>query len=141
MAKLTENDLIELAQIYNTSGRPAMVKILKEKYQVKNTYNVLKRMEKRGLTNPEIKSDEKSVDVDNVFMSMDELCSPVVTRHTRPHELSTETRSKAMERMIQELIGDRLLELGKYISLNTSDRIVIIDKTTLMADGYQMVVH
>ncbi len=141
MAKLTENDLIELAQIYNTSGRPEMVKILKEKYQVKNTYNVLKRMEKRGLTNPEIKPDEKSVDVDNVFMSMDELCSPVVTRHARSHEFSTETRSKAMERMIQELIGDRLLELGKYISLNTSDRIVIIDKTTLMADGYQMVVH
>ena len=33
--KLTENDLIELSQIYNTAGRPAMTKVLKEKYQVK----------------------------------------------------------------------------------------------------------
>lgn len=139
--KLTENDLIELAQIYNTSGRKAMSKVLNERYQVKNTSNTLKRMAKRNLINIEVTSKKQTLDVDDVFMSMDELCSPVIKTHQKTHVPALETKSIAMERMIQELIGDRLLELNKYITLNATDKIVVIDKTTLSADGYQIILH
>ncbi len=138
--KLTENDLIELSQIYNTAGRPAMTKILKEKYQVKNTYNTLKRMAKRNLIKFETKPEE-TISADSVFMSIDELCAPVVKKHERPDETTVNSKSKAMESMIQELIQDRLLELSRYITLSTSDRLVIVDKTTLLADGYQIIIH
>lgn len=40
-----------------------------------------------------------------------------------------------MDKLIQEQIGDRLLELSKY---SLSKRI-IVDKITLSQDGYQLV--
>lgn len=143
MMKLSENDLIELAQVYNAEGRPALTKTLREKYQVSNTYYTLKRMEKQGLIKPRTTTGEKSMNTDNVFMSMDELCSPIVTKQPRTDEApaGTSTSDKAMEQLIQELIRDRLLELGRYITLNTSDRLIVVNKTALMADGYQMIIH
>lgn len=139
--KLSEKDLLELAQIYNTSGKSTLIKILKEKYQIKNTYNTIKRLEKRNLIDLENGTDKKTVTTDDIFMSMDELCAPIVKRHQRTDEISAESKSVAMERMVHELIGDRLLELSRYITLNTSDKLIVIDKTTLSADGYQLIMH
>ena len=44
-------------------------------------------------------------------------------------------------RMQQELIGDRLLELSRYISINSISKTLIIDKTSLIRDGYQVTMH
>ena len=66
---------------------------------------------------------------------------PVVKKHKLTDVTTVNSKSKAMESMIQELIGDRLLELSRYITLSTSDRLIIVDKTTLLADGYQMIIH
>ncbi len=46
-----------------------------------------------------------------------------------------------MESLVKELISDRLLELSRYIVMDTSSRIIMIDVTTMEADGYQVVTH
>jgi hypothetical protein len=43
-----------------------------------------------------------------------------------------------MEKLIQQLLGDRLLELSKYITLESSSKTMIIDQTSLKNDGYQL---
>lgn len=50
-------------------------------------------------------------------------------------------KSKEMEKLIQELIGDRLLELSRYISINSISKTLIIDKTSLVRDGYRVTTH
>ncbi len=56
-------------------------------------------------------------------------------------ELIQIINQKAMDKLIHELIGDRLLELSKYITMDASDRVVFIDKTAFVADGYQVILH
>lgn len=46
-----------------------------------------------------------------------------------------------MEKLIRDLIGDRLLELSRYVALDTLSKTMIIDKTSLENDGYQLVTH
>jgi hypothetical protein len=46
-----------------------------------------------------------------------------------------------MERLVHELISDRLLTLSRYITLESSTRTILIDQTSLSADGYQVVTH
>ena len=38
-------------------------------------------------------------------------------------------------------ISDRLLTLTRYITLDSSTRTILIDQTSLSADGYQVVTH
>ena len=75
-------------------------------------------------------------------MSMDELCSPMVPQHVMPEtgKISS-SRPEAMEKLIRDLIGDRLLELSRYVALDTLSKTMIIDKTSLENDGYQLVTH
>ena len=78
---------------------------------------------------------------ESVFMSMDELCSTSESKHAGNKIIDTDNKSKAMDKLIHELIGDRLLELSKYITMDVSDRVVFIDKTAFVADGYQVILH
>ena len=79
---------------------------------------------------------------DCVFMSIEELCTPVVPQTVK---LLTGqpagSRPEAMEKLIRELIGDRLLELSRYVALDSLSKTMIIDKTSLINDGYQLVTH
>lgn len=43
--------------------------------------------------------------------------------------------------LIRELIGNRLLELSKYVTIDSLSKRIIIDKTTLTTDGYQLITH
>jgi len=52
-----------------------------------------------------------------------------------------DSRPAAMEILIRELIGDRLLQLSKYVTIDSSSKTVIVDKTTLLTDGYQLETH
>ena len=46
-----------------------------------------------------------------------------------------------MENLIHELISDRLLELSRYVTLEASSRTILIDRTSMIADGYKAVIH
>ena len=73
---------------------------------------------------------------DKVFMTIDELCASNKKVKESPVEQQPD-KSKEMEK----LIGDRLLELSRYISINSISKTLIIDKTSLDRDGYQVTTH
>ena len=77
---------------------------------------------------------------DKVFMTIDELCASNKKVKESPVEQQP-NKSKEMEKLIQELIGDRLLELSRYISINSISKTLIIDKTSLVRDGYRVTTH
>ena len=77
---------------------------------------------------------------DDVFISFDELCAPKQeVSEVRP--VYENEKSVAMDKLIQELIGDKLLELSRYVHMNIMDRTIIIDQTSLQNDGYQIIAH
>lgn len=78
---------------------------------------------------------------ESIFMSMDELCSTTRLKPSCNKSIETDNKSKAMDKLIHELIGDRLLELSRYITMDVSGRVVFIDKTAFVADGYQVILH
>ena len=81
--------------------------------------------------------DENSTESeDKVFMTIDELCASNKNVKVSPVEQQPD-KSKEMEK----LIGDRLLELSRYISINSISKTLIIDKTSLDRDGYQVTTH
>ena len=69
-------------------------------------------------------------------MTIDELCASNKNVKVSPVEQQPD-KSKEMEK----LIGDRLLELSRYISINSISKTLIIDKTSLVRDGYQVTTH
>ncbi len=42
---------------------------------------------------------------------------------------------------VKELIGDRLLELSRYVVMDTMNKTMILDKTALIDAGYTLVTH
>ena len=83
-----------------------------------------------------------TVQPESIFMTMEELCSPIVPHHiTMKEQEEIDSRPAAMDKLIRELIGDRLLELNKYVTIDSLSKRIIIDKTTLIQDGYQLVTH
>ena len=84
--------------------------------------------------------DNSTESEDKVFMTIDELCASNKNVKVSPVEQQPD-KSKEMEKLIQELIGDRLLELSRYISINSISKTLIIDKTSLDRDGYQVTTH
>lgn len=147
MAKVSNEELIKVVQIYNDEGRSAAYDFLRNQYSVKNPYFVIKRIS----NDPRFEYDQEKdhflihsqVDPSDVFISMEELCSPVVTEHYQPSEKQkmSGSRSAQMEKLIQELLGDRLLELTKYISLDSSSKTMMIDHTSLESAGYRIVTY
>lgn len=85
---------------------------------------------------------ESVKNAEDVFMSMEELCSPIVLQHIHPKEQEElDSRPVVMDKLIRELIGDRILELNKYITIDSLSKRIIVDNTTLSQDGYKLVTH
>lgn len=144
--KVKYEDLKELAELYNSQGKKAVYALLDSKYGVKNPYFVLRRMYKNqdlayNAETEQFQTDEMQ-STDNIFMSMEELCSPIITQHvSNKEQQELDSRPAAMDKLIRELIGDRLLELSKYVTIDSLSKRIIVDKTSLTTDGYQLVTH
>ena len=146
MTKINNQELRLLAERYNSDGKQAMYAFLQTEYGIKNPTCTFKRMKKHPELgyHPEkdrFLFDENSTESeDKVFMTIDELCASNKKVKESPVEQQPD-KSKEMEKLIQELIGDRLLELSRYISINSISKTLIIDKTSLDRDGYQVTTH
>ena len=142
MIKINNQDLRFLAEKYNSDGKQAMYAYLQSEYGIKNPTCTFKRMKKHPELgyHPEkdrFLFDEKSTESeDKVFMTIDELCASNKNVKVSPVEQQPD-KSKEMEK----LIGDRLLELSRYISINSISKTLIIDKTSLVRDGYRVTTH
>ena len=144
--RITDDELKKLAELYNSEGKQAVYEVIKTKFNIKNPYQVVNRMRNK----PSLYYNEEkdffdignTVQPESIFMTMEELCSPNVPHHiTRKEQEEIDSRPAAMDKLIRELIGDRLLELNKYVTIDSLSKRIIIDKTTLIQDGYQLVTH
>lgn len=146
MPKVNDDELPKIVQVYNSEGRTAAYGLLRSQYGVKNPYFVIKRIEKNSRFEYNEAEDRylvrKEPDTAGVFMSMEELCSPVAPQHFQTSEKPlADNHPAAMEKLIRELLGERLLELGRYIALDSSSKTMAIDLTSLKAAGYRIITH
>lgn len=144
--KVKNEELRELAEYYNAHGRKAFNMLLSSKYGIKNNSFIFKRMCRKSSLVYDAETDKftmsEAKDTEKVFMSMDELCSPVVPQHVIPKEQAGyDDRPAAMDKLIHQLIGDRLLELSRYVKMDPLSKRIIVDRTSLTADGYQLLMH
>lgn len=147
MGKILDSGLKELAEIYNEKGKKELYSLLTKKYEIKNPTCVFNRMRKK----PELAyskeqnrffTEQVTTNPEDVFMSMDELCTsktPVYLKSTS--EICEQKHNEAMENLIRELIGNRLLELSRYVTLDCVSKIMHVDESSLKDDGYQLLIH
>ena len=85
MAKIDDNKLVEIAQVYNNQGRKAAYNEMTNSYGIKYPYAVLKRLKNHPNFTYDSANDcyqfQKKSDTEEIFISMDELCSPVQANH------------------------------------------------------------
>ena len=132
----------ELAYIYNTGGKTALYDTLRDKYNKTNVHWYRKKM----MENPKLEYDKESdkfrnykkVINDDCFLSMEELCAPANNNTSNIAPVAND-KTVALDQLVKELLGDKLLELNKYIQIDSSSKRVIVDKTALTADGYYMI--
>ena len=145
---INESIFSEITELYNEKGKRAAYELIRTKYGLKNPYNTLMRIKRscRYLYNPEtdrfISTDAES-SAEAVFMKMDELCRlETGANHPALQEKGKAlNRTAEMEKLIGELVSDRLLLLSKYVLLDTSARRILIDQSSLQQDGYQIETH
>lgn len=135
----------EIVEMYNTQGKTAVYDMICSKYGIKRPYFVLRRIKESDRYTYDEDSDrfictQDSI-ADDVFMNLDELCGASAADYTDAASQSSETQLPAMEKLVNELISDRLLTLSRYITLDTSSKTILIDQSSLVTDGYRVVTH
>ena len=131
---IKESMFSEIIDLYNTEGRTAAYDLIRSRYGLKHPYSTITRIKRSGKYLYDEESDrfissDAGTSAESVFMGLDDA------------ELNTVDRSSAMEKLIRELMSDRLLMLSRYITLDTSSRTVLIDESSLSSDGYKIVTH
>ena len=143
---IKESMFSEIIDLYNSHGRTAAYDLIRSKYGVKNPYSTMTRIKRSGIYmyNPDTDQFVGGVgksSPDSVFMDLDELCGTSIVETGRCAGEETVIRRSSMEMLVRELINDRLLLLSRYITLDTSAKTVLIDQSSLSADGYHIVTH
>ena len=147
MIKIQKEDKKQLAITYNTEGKDAMYSIIREKYMVKNPTCVFTSMKKASYLayNPEddrFMFGEQETTEANIFLDIEALCSRTAKNETSVTVVKSEkTPHKSMDALIQELIGERLLTLSQYVSLDPVEKVLRVDETWLKNDGYRLILH
>ena len=140
-----EETFPKIIERYNTGGKTAAYDYLRSQYGIKHPYFVINRIKKCGKYPYDIDTDHFSETDDNtadgVFMDLEELCGTTAPAEIRQTDPVKDARPAAMEKLVHELISDRLMTLSRYITLDSSTRTILIDQTSLLADGYQVVTH
>lgn len=136
---ITEDLFPEIVEQYNNGGKTAAYDLIRSRYGLKNPYFVITRIKKCGRYSYDPDTDQFSGSEtetgDSVFMDLDELCgTSVVKVQDAPANLA-DGRPAAMEKLVHELISDRLLAISQYITMDPATRTVLIDQTSLLADG------
>lgn len=139
---ISEDIFPALVDVYNREGKTSAYDMIRNRYGVKNPFFVINRIKKCGKYTYDPENDRFSATesdaANRVFMDLDELCGTIVSETAGTIE---DSRPAAMERLVHELISDRLMMLSRYITLDSSSRTIMIDQSSLSADGYRIVTH
>ena len=135
----------EIVKMYNSEGKTAAYDYLRSSCGIKHPYFVINRIRESGKYTYHPDTDQFSVagvsSADNVFMDLDELCGTAVAAADSKAGRADESRPAAMEKLIHELINDQLRALSPYSTMDSSTRTSLSDRTSLSADGYQVLTH
>ena len=115
--KITPDKYPQIIEVYNTEGKTAAYDLMRSCYEIKNPTCVMKRMKAD-------KSLGYNYDTDR-----------------SEGAINRNDRIKAMENMVHSLISDRLLELSKYVLLDPIGKRILIDKSSMQTDGYQVLIN
>jgi len=141
--KIKPDQYPKIIDSYNTKGKSTTYVMLREVYGLTNTTNFMRRLKNNPELeyNPETDKFEASIEYDenDIFMKLDDLC--VKTNLTCNQANVEDNRTNAMEKLVHSLISDRLLVLSKYVLLDTVSKKIMIDRTTMISDGYQIIMH
>ena len=142
---ITEDLFPEIVKEYNNEGKTAAYGLLRSRYGVKNPYSVMTRIKCCGKYGYDPDNDRFSCpdegSSEQIFMDLDELCTTPALSTVKNTNKVEDTRQEAMERLVRELISDRLLALSRYINMDTSTKTILIDQSSLSADGYKIITH
>ena len=145
MRVVDEKDFPEIVEIYNLDGRRAANAHIRAKYSLKNPWAVIARIRRTPGYEYDGDSDRFIVPFkhseEQIFMSIDDLCKTGVKNGCVGKGDVNSRTDVSMAKLVHELISDRLLELSRYVTLETSRRTILIDKTSMIADGYKTVIH
>jgi len=143
LKKVTPDQYPKIIETYNTRGKSATYDVLREVYGIANTAHFMRRLKDTPELgyNPETDKFDATIEYDenDIFMKLDDLCVKAPIMDTK--KSVDDSRTDAMEKLIHSLISDRLLELSKYILLDTVSKKIMIDRTSMISDGYQIIIH
>ena len=133
---IEEKAFPEIIKQYNSGGKTAAYDYIRSNYGIRHPYFVINRIKECGKYSYNTDTDQFSETFtttgDNVFMDLDELCSRPVISEVCATKSVTDSRPAAMEKLVRELISDRLLTLSRYITMDSSTRMILIDQTSLL---------
>jgi hypothetical protein len=147
MSNVHRDDYEKIVKIYNESGMKAAMEYIEVNYGIKYPRDVLRRIK----ISPGYSYDatSKKIIIDNgtsekmIFMGIDELCKPVASMKSTIATTASmcNTKDFTLELLYQELLQEKLMELSKYVKLHRYSNTILIDKTALIADGYQVSIN
>ena len=126
--KITPDKYPQIIEVYNTEGKTAAYDLMRSCYEIKNPTCVMKRMKadkSLGYNYDTDRFESDSRKEDDIFLNLE----------------MRNDRIKAMENMVHSLISDRLLELSKYVLLDPIGKRILIDKSSMQTDGYQVLIN
>ena len=142
---IKEESFPEIVSRYNTGGKTEAYAFLRSEYHIKHPYFLIKRIRECGKYTYDPETDRFKIpetsEAEGVFMDLDELCAAPAVRVPSGTEEANRSRPAELEKWVHELISDRLLMLSRYITLDSASRTILIDRTSLETDGYQIVSH
>lgn len=135
----------EIVGKYNNDGKSAAYSLIRSSFGVKNPWHIVDRIKKCGKYRYDVDHDRfipvNSEMSENIFLDLKTLCKGGSIESQKMSDSISDNRMSAMEKLVQELIGDRLLTLSRYISLDSASRTIIIDQTSMASDGYSVMTH
>ena len=146
MPKVRKYDYEKIAKIYNESGNQAAMEYIQENYGSKAPRGVIMRIKNSpgfsfdSVNNKIITSNASEGEI---FMGVEELCNKKVANEipTLKTVSVSGIEDITLELLYKDLMQEKLMELSKYIKLNRYSNTVIIDKTALKMDGYQITIN
>lgn len=147
MSKIRKEDYSKIIKVHNESGMKAAMEYITNNFGTKYPRDVITRIKKTpgysyDAENKKIIEDNVSTEK-TIFMDIDELCKSATCSEVE-HTVVTkggDANKFKIEIIYQELIEEKFLELNKYIKLNRYLSTISIDKTALIADGYQISIY
>lgn len=132
-------DYENFVEVYNQQGKSEAIKLANDLYGL-NFLQIKRRLEKDtdyryDRPSGEYRHREVPMNLPEKFLSLDDLersRKPLQTTDQVPPDMN-------FDQLIIELVYDRGLELSQYIKLNHVNHTVVIDRTSLLKDGFRVV--